>query len=114
MALNNIHREPRREITESLVGTLVVLVLSIPAYLVATFLRPLEFDASFLRDWPITTFLLTFAEGVLFLAITIFMIVPAIYFLFLYVPHTFGEFVCDELAKFGKELRPNPRESRRC
>jgi len=96
MALSNIWREPRREITESVVG----LAALIPAALFDNW-----FAAWFIRNVddrcppPIAYFL-----GILSLGLGCFFLVA-----FAIFSHYVGEEVCDRLAKRGLELRPKVR-----
>jgi hypothetical protein len=102
MALSNIFNEPRREITESVVGTLVVLALLFVDYrfgrwwqqiLENTHRHPPGFWHGF------------FVIGMVFGALAI----AAAYPLLAVFPHFIGEVVCGFLANLGLELRPKER-----
>lgn len=105
MALSNIGREPRREITESLVG-----LVSIPAsawvlvslWLAGATWNPYHTEAGHLDAVPyplwVTAWLcLTLVGGVLAFCIGR---------LFLMMTHGIGEGACNALASHGIELRP--------
>jgi hypothetical protein len=96
MALSNIFREPRREITESAVGIgIVVLFLFLDSYF-----------ASWMQGLTVTSPGGRVPIGVCYLAGLLALIVVA---LFLGFTHFVGEEICDALAKRGLELRPKIR-----
>jgi hypothetical protein len=101
MALSNIGKEPRREITESLLG-IVLLVLFVGGdyvisdYFVSTLPKPKKGDLG-----------LTMISIPL-IGILIFM---AVYGLALFT-HFIGEQVCNALEKKGIHLRPRVRYRR--
>lgn len=95
MALSNIFREPRREITEQLVG---IAALAMFLYF----------------DWHFAVWLKTVSGGeqngcplVLGLACGAFAI--ALLIILWHLVHAFGESVCDFLKNRGLELRPKTR-----
>lgn len=95
MALSNIYREPRREITESVLGILVFSIFVFADYHFATWFH--EFSGGARVGCPVP---LGFVIGLF----ALFALV-----LLLYITHWFGESVCDFLADRGLELRPKIR-----
>lgn len=100
MALSNICKEPRREITESLVGIGIVAGVVYGDYLLAKGIfgiHPDRFD--------------------FVLVMVLIPIVLAIGSLFsfglLHLTHAVGEGICNSLADHGLELRPKNRPARR-
>lgn len=99
MALNNIRREPQREITESLVGLVVVVGLVWGDYSFGQWVHSLD---------PT----IHVAIGMFFGALLI-ILSPAVGFVALVGTHKVGEIVCDVLASFGLHLRPRVRPNGR-
>jgi hypothetical protein len=93
MALSNIFREPRREITESAIGLAII-----GAYLYADYCFGVWFQTATGRDHALRV--AGMAIGLLITCIAALMIL---------VTHWLGEFVCDSLADRGLELRPRRR-----
>lgn len=92
MALSNIFREPRREITESVVGIAVVGGLLYGDYHLAVGLSKLGANP------------LPIPAG-MFVGIFLILAVSAV----LAITHYAGEAICDAFAKRGLELRPRNR-----
>jgi TRAP-type C4-dicarboxylate transport system permease small subunit len=99
MALSNIFREPRREITESLAGTLLIGLLVLGDCLAANWVSHRLNVAT--RSDEIGLFVI----ALLFIPIVSFI---ALFFLVI-LPHWIGESICDSLARRGLELRPTQR-----
>lgn len=95
MALSNLFREPRREITESALGLAVFAVFLYPDYRFALWFGEITGDASGRCPWPIGMLL-----GAALLALCV---------LALFILHWVGEGICDFLARHGVELRPKER-----
>lgn len=96
MALTNILREPQREITEQIVGTLFIVLLLGLAYPLAVWMGPGSGGVPLLLRLPLA--LLIEVAG----TITLTMIAFGI--------HEIGEGLCNALAKKGVELRPRVRK----
>lgn len=97
MALSNIFREPRREITESIVGmglfaAFVCLVKPVSWWL-------FHEQSDYQRMWL----------GYMFIAVILIGISIGFIFFMLAVTHFFGEVICDVLASCGLEMRPRNR-----
>jgi len=104
MALSNVLVEPRRELTEQVVGLLVaVLPMGLIAWVVRWF-TPMAVDGRepHLGDYAFVTFVVT-SGG--FIA---FWVVVGVLLLI----HAIGEVVCGALARAGLELRPKRRYRR--
>ena len=91
MALTNILREQRRELTETVVGLALVGPLVVADYYFAAWLQSADHEPNPL---PIP---LGMILGVLSLVgcVAVLMVV-----------HVIGEALCDSLARHGRELRP--------
>lgn len=98
MALTNIFREPRREITESAVGLVVFGLLSWGDYVFAQWFQAVTGDEHGHDACP---WQLGMVFGVFFAFIA---------FLLLVLSHYAGEVICGSLAKRGLELRPKVRK----
>lgn len=100
MALSNIFKEPRREITESAVGIALFLL---PTYLDYRFARWLEIASTGLHGtgcpWPLGLIL-----GACLMAFCFFGLMGIAY-----GTHAIGEGICNMLAERGLELRPRNR-----
>lgn len=95
MALSNLHREPRREITESVVGITVFAILVLADYRFAVWFQALVGGPPGELPMPIAMIL-----GLIFgLAI-----LATVYF-----THFLGEIVCRWLRNMGLEVRPKDR-----
>lgn len=97
MALSNIFREPRREITESALGIGALAIVLYPDYRFAIWLQAQTIDphGNFGCPWPlgmIVGFICLFFFG-----------------LVLFTTHSIGEGICNFLARHGAELRPKQR-----
>lgn len=98
MALSNIFREPRREITETLVGIAALLVPLFLDYCFALWLQAsegMDKNGEYKWPWPAGMFLGFF---LFFLALVV-----------LGLAHWMGEKTCDALARRGLNLRPPRR-----
>ncbi len=92
MALTNILREPRREITEIAVGAGTVCAFLVPIYLFGRWME--QFSN---RDGePCPLFLGMFAG---FLVIVVVVVI-------LFLVHAIGEAICNNLQRNGIDLRP--------
>lgn len=98
MALSNIKREPRREITEQVVGILTLCFVGWFIWSVPPKLFPVmnTLDAP---DRVLAVFLSAFVT-----VFGIFLLVGLVYFM-----HFIGEVVCGLLADMGLEVRPKRR-----
>lgn len=95
MALTNILREPRRELTETVVGLALVGPLVVADYYFAAWLQSADHEPNPL---PIP---LGMILGVSSLVGCVAVLVAV-----LMVVHVIGEALCDSLARHGRELRP--------
>lgn len=96
MALSNVFREPRREITEQLAGLMV-------------FAGVLGVDLPFALWFQRETGLTPFVPGVIAGLICGFLGGVMSFLIFGLVMHAVGEGVCNALARRGLELRPKNR-----
>lgn len=96
MALNNIFREPRRELTEQLVGLLLLVPVGLYGYLVY-YLASISTNNT--SDFCGALIVFTFG------LIICFFILCGI----LLLMHKVGEEICEELDSFGIKLRPKQR-----
>jgi hypothetical protein len=96
MALTNISKEPRREITETILGLLVVTLVLFPDYFAAV--RFQEASGGFKNGcpWPI---------GMIFIPLVILGL-GALSFGSVLLIHFIGEKVCGFLRKFNIDPRP--------
>jgi small-conductance mechanosensitive channel len=99
MALSNIFCEPRREITESVVGITVFVLVVIGPLAIAWHVASEAVAAD--RDLP---FLLPFIATIIGE-----LIVVVVVFGLSLLTHAIGERVCNALARKGVELRPRRR-----
>lgn len=104
MALSNIRNEPQREITESLIGLLPLLLL-IPLYFWSQWILSIQnVHFSSKADWYVVT------------AFTMLMSVAGVFVIyllgygFLHLTHSFGESICGFMAKRGIDPRPKIRK----
>jgi hypothetical protein len=98
MALSNILNEPRREITESLVGIAVLILPVYADYRFGCWFNNVVGDGLPPVDVPRT--LTGMFVGIL---LTLILIAIAI------GTHAFGDHVCEVLQDHGLQLRPNTR-----
>lgn len=98
MALSNILREPRREITESLVGLTVFGAAVWADYAFDAWFRDL--DPPKTSQEAILGITLGMIVGVLLAAIVTFVLI---------VTHALGTAICNALEKRGVHLRPRQR-----
>jgi hypothetical protein len=100
MALSNIGREPRREITESAVGLAAFGLFVWADYEFAIWFegatRGFPVEAAGGCPWPIGMFFGLIAAMLAFLA--------------LFVTHALGEGICNALQRNGIHLRPRVRK----
>jgi hypothetical protein len=99
MALSNIFREPRREITESAIGISAFVLIVIGPLAIAWH----SANAVAATD-PHTPFLLIFVF-VIIIELIVVVVVAGLTLL----THAIGEGVCNALARRGVELRPKVR-----
>jgi hypothetical protein len=90
MALSNVFREPRRELTETLIGILITSLFIGVDYLLALWVR--HHHGLNKSDSVVTATLLLF--------ILVLLIVAS---------HWIGEWTCNRLRDAGLELRPRNR-----
>lgn len=98
MALSNIFREPRREITESIVGIVLVGLLLGADYRFATWFEVATGGDGKGCPWPIG---LIFGAGAAF-----FLVIAAV------ATHQIGDSICNALDRRGLQLRPINRPGR--
>jgi hypothetical protein len=97
MALSNVFREPRRELTESLIGSAVVGGLLWLDYYVSRQVMLADPHAP-----PLIICMFIFGlVGLAGVALTFIVLVV--------LPHWVGEEICDFLSRRGLELRPKDR-----
>src|ERR1700689_3955199 len=98
MALSNIFREPRREITESVIGTIPIALFCWLDYRFAVWFQAYTMSANS-NDY------VTWEAGLLIGVVgllLIFLVTAAL----LLLCHAIGEVICDSLGNKGLELRP--------
>lgn len=95
MALSNMLREPRREITESVVGLLIFAVYMSVSYWFALWICEQD------RATP-------FAVAMVFSMLGVFY-VPFALMAVMFVVHVAGDIACDMLEAIGVHLRPRQR-----
>jgi uncharacterized membrane protein (DUF485 family) len=98
MALSNMLREPRRELTEQAVGMVVLALALVPDYYAAVWLQAHDTSKDFV---PVAIWMIAAA---LIVGVGVFVLG-----LVMYVIHQMGEGICDALARRGLELRPRER-----
>lgn len=94
MALSNIRREPRREITEQVVGIVVFVGYMAMVYGIVDALHPKDTG-----DWIFFTFIIS-------------VLLPAIFgllFMLIHLIHGVGDIVCNLLGNIGLDPRPKQR-----
>jgi hypothetical protein len=99
MALSNMLNEPRREITESLVGIVMVTPLVVVDYYLGSWLTS-QFQPG---QCPLTLGMII-AFGIELIAI-VFLVYAA------FATHALGEAICNALQACGIHLRPRNRRS---
>lgn len=98
MALGNLMREPRRELTESAVGLLIFGAVIAADYAFGMWLQSyagLDHNSRAEIPWPI--------------GMMIGVIVAGLGFATLILTHALGEAICDKLQDNGIRLRPQRR-----
>jgi ABC-type Fe3+ transport system permease subunit len=98
MALSNIFREPRRELIEQGIGTLVVLGIVAGWCAVGTVI-------CWVDRYPLSNSTAEFAASMA-LALPVIALAVAILFL----SHALGEWACNRLEAAGIHLRPRQRK----
>ena len=96
MALSNIFREPRREITETVVGFMVFLGFAYIDMHFAFWFQGVTGGFNNGCPWPI---------GFIFVGPVIMIVLILLALLI----HAIGEWICNSLARRGLELRPKQR-----
>lgn len=108
MALSNIFQEPRREITESVVGIVVgscvLSLIGLLDHLVAVVLMHIHFDVGKYDPQPVDIVFFHFA------AVFALVVGGVGLWIFFHATHSIGEDICDAFAKRGLELRPKIRK----
>jgi len=100
MALSNIFNEPRREITETLVGLVLAVLICVALYYgTSRAIEPLGLE---FMGWP--AHILVMCLGVLALAAT-FIGSVILWGLAIFI-HFIGEEICNSLEERGIHLRP--------
>jgi len=99
MALTNIFREPRREITESVIGITIIGALGYADLKFARWLQEVSGPGYNEVPWP--------------LGMMVGLLVAAVFIFLLFLTHEVGDSICDALAERGLELRPKNRPGRR-
>lgn len=94
MALSNIFREPRREITEQVIGSVVVSGLVIADYKFARWFEIATIPVG-ACPWPVGM-VLGVVAGIAVLGVVL-------------AAHGLGDAICNRLAEAGMELRPRTR-----
>jgi hypothetical protein len=102
MAISNLRNEPRREITESVIGILTVAIM-LPLYVYACHRFVMMFDPSPSDYYPAHIFTILFGWAIGGTAIAV------IYWLLVYFTHDVGEFVCGWMKNLGFDPRPKIR-----
>ncbi len=95
MALSNIFREPRREITESVVGIAAIGLALAPSYWVAGWLSQMDQTI----PMPVAILFGFILVGMAYLVVAIFLAIT----------HGVGDAICDTLDRRGIRLRPRQR-----
>lgn len=103
MALSNILREPRREITETLVGVSTLIIPVGISYPIALYFPWDKTDPTSLIGRMAASILLEVVAAAVLVLGTLGITLLAIGL------HTLGEIVCNELQFLGVHLRPRQR-----
>lgn len=101
MALSNIFREPRREITESVLGIAPLAVWLYVDYHLSVAIEAAVGPGNL--PWQAAMFLLTLGLGASLFFLTLLALAT----------HALGETICNALARRGLELRPKNRPNQR-
>lgn len=96
MALSNISREPRREITETVAGVGIAAVALVPDYFFAIWFMAVAFRPSDSLGWALA----------FFLSLIIGFICLGLFWLAVLGVHALGEAACEILEDRGIRLRP--------
>lgn len=99
MALSNIFNEPRREITESVVGIGIVAVLIVSDYPAACWFQEFTGGAQYGCPWRL---------GLLLIPVVMVLVVM-VSMMALFATHALGDAACDALQRRGIHLRPRNR-----
>jgi hypothetical protein len=97
MALFNIFNEPRREITESVVGIICVSGIIGPIVFLGYCIAPA-------LEGPGVPFILAWASSLIIVCFALIMM-----YIILQIIHVAGEYLCDRLEKNGMQIRPIQR-----
>lgn len=100
MALSNMLNEPRREITETVVGLAIVAAFLAADYYLTAWIRGI-------RNMEEMFWQTGVAVGVCMVCVSALLIVAA------YAIHALGEGACNRLEDAGVQLRPRDRRRRR-
>jgi hypothetical protein len=104
MALSNIFREPRREITESVTGVAAFLLITAVAIPVTCKLSHIMRDSDGAAGSTTMPYVVYMLVAIIIEAISIAAFVGL-----LFLTHAWGESICNFLANRGLELRPKQR-----
>ncbi len=96
MALSNIFKEPRREITESAVGVLAILSFLVGDWFFALWLNTTQDQQGNVCPIPLGLLLGVLAAGIVY----------CLGFMFVLGTHALGEAICNALERNGVRLRP--------
>lgn len=96
MALSNIFREPRREITESVIGILAVVPFGYLDYRLASAWVATSKNAP---PFPLALIVIGLGFLIALIASVVFMLLT----------HEFGDWICNQLQTAGLHLRPRNR-----
>lgn len=98
MTLSNTPREPRREITESVVGIAVVGIAAGADYAFARWLEQYcGYDPRGVVEWP------------WFIGMIVGLLIGLGFVIFLLVTHAIGDAICTALESRGVQMRPRRR-----
>jgi len=100
MALSNIMREPRREITESVVGFIAFVGYIFVDYLVSQAMDPYYVTTRYSPPWGLT---------IVFVMLFVGIISPIVIFAAFYLTHAIGEMVCGWMKAANVDPRPRQR-----
>jgi hypothetical protein len=100
MALSNMRREPRREITESVIGVVVFVGFLVVDYYLAKWLQAHVLLKN--QDFSDLVAIMVFSPLVIFCLVGVGVML-------VYLTHFFGEEVCALMAKVGVDPRPKNR-----
>lgn len=99
MALSNMRREPRRELTESGLGILAFGAFVAADFMVCRAIVP-YYNVPYAPPWWV---------AIVALMILVGLLGPILFMGFLYLTHEVGEVVCGWMADLGYDPRPRNR-----